>query len=470
MNKTDPIHVLAERPNVVVVGGGVAGTMTALKLAATPGIGRIILLDRDGRFGRGVAYSANKPWHRINVPSRKMGGIDDANPDGFTAWLADEGHEAGPEYAKAFVPRNLYGDYLCSKLDPLIASGAVAARCCEAVAIRKIGPDYRVTLSNDETIDAQIVVLCLGNHPPAGLPGVEPSRRLVPIVWAPDALAAIGENDTVLVVGTGATAVDVVLDLVHQGAGRQITMLSRRGMLPCADIASTPDDQPIDTEGAPTARELFSALRKDVCAKAARGIPWQSVIDGFRPKASALWRNLPDPERARFIRHARTIWMNHRHRLAPDVAKLLARLQEQRRLRVVAGRMVRAIATEVGYEVAFKPRGSDIVERPFNWILNCVGPEERYERISDRLVTSLLLEGYARRGPLDLGLDVDPNCVLLDSRGRKQPGLYLIGPATRGCYWEVTSVPAIRDQATAVVAHVGFQITALVSPQRAHLA
>ena len=463
MNRNDPVHVSVERPNVVVVGGGVAGTMTALKLAATPGIGRIILLDREGRFGRGVAYSANKPWHRINVPSSKMGGIDDANPNGFTTWLSDEGHAAGPEYAKAFVQRSLYGDYLCSKLDPLIASGAVAARRCEAVAIRKSARCYRVTLSNDEIIDAQIVVLCLGNHPPAKFPNVEPSRRLVPIVWAPDALAEIGENDTVLVTGTGATAVDAVLDLVHQGAGRQITMLSRRGMLPCDDISSTPDNQPIDTESASTARELFSALRKDVRAKATRGIPWQSVIDGFRPKASALWRNLPDPERARFVRHARTIWMNHRHRLAPDVTELLARLQEQRRLRVVAGRMVRAIATEVGYEVAFKARGSDVVERSFNWILNCVGPEERYERIADRLVASLLLEGYARRGPLDLGLDVDPNCVLLDSQGRGQPGLYLIGPATRGCFWEVTSAPAVREQATAVVAHVSSQMTTLVS-------
>jgi uncharacterized NAD(P)/FAD-binding protein YdhS len=118
--------------------------------------------------------------------------------------------------------------------------------------------------------------------------------------------------------GTGATAVDAVLDLVHQGAGRRITMLSRHGMLPCDDVASTPASQPISSESASTARELFSALRKDVVVKAARGIPWQSVIDGFRPKASALWRKLPDPERARFVRHARTIWMNHRHRLAPE--------------------------------------------------------------------------------------------------------------------------------------------------------
>jgi uncharacterized NAD(P)/FAD-binding protein YdhS len=392
-----------------------------------------------------------------------MGGIDDADPNGFTTWLAGKGHAGGPEYIKAFVPRRLYGDYLCSMLDPLIASGAVVARQCEAVAIEKIGRCYRVTLSNGETIEAQTVVLCLGNHPPAGFPTVEPSRRFVPMVWAPDALADIGEDDTVLVTGTGATAVDAVLDLVHRGVGRQITMLSRRGMLPCDDVASTPDSQPIDTESVSTARELFNALRNDVVAKAAQGILWQSVIDGFRPKASALWRKLPDPERARIVRHVRTIWMNHRHRLAPDVTELLARLQEQQRLRIVAARIVRALATEAGYEVAFKLRGADIIERQFNWILNCVGPEERYARIGDPLVTSLLIRGYARPGSLDLGLDVNPNCVLVDAQGRDQPGLYLIGPATRGRFWEVTSAPAIREQAAAVVAHLNSKIATLAS-------
>jgi uncharacterized NAD(P)/FAD-binding protein YdhS len=454
MNGNGLIHTPTGRLDVVLVGGGVAGTMTALKLAIMPGIGRITLLDREGRFGRGLAYSTTKPWHRTNIPSNKMGGIDDADPIGFTTWLSGQGHANGPEFDKAFVPRRLYGDYLCFQLDPHLASGAIAARHCEAVAIEKIGRYYRVKLSDNETIAAQIVVLCLGNHPPAAFPAIEPSRRLVPTVWASGALADIRESDTVLVTGTGATAVDAVLDLVHQGAGRQITMLSRRGMLPREEVASTPDSQPIDTNSAPTTRELFNALRKDVVAKAARGIPWQSVMDGFRHKASALWRSLPDQERARFVRHARTIWMNHRHRMAPDVSELLARLQAQQRLRIIAGRIIRASPTEAGYEVTLKPRGSDIIERKFDWILNCIGPEERYERIPDQLVTSLLRGGCARPGPLGLGLDVDPNCVLRDSRGREQPGLYLIGPATRGCFWEVTSVPAVRNQATTVVTHV----------------
>jgi hypothetical protein len=104
MNGSGLIHASSGRPDVVLVGGGVAGTMTTLKLAIMPGIGRITLLDREGRFGRGLAYSTNKPWHRTNIPSNKMGGIDDTDPVGFTTWLSSQGHANGPEFDKAFVP------------------------------------------------------------------------------------------------------------------------------------------------------------------------------------------------------------------------------------------------------------------------------------------------------------------------------------------------------------------------------
>ena len=49
----------------------------------------VTMVDRTGRFGRGLAYSAASPWHRLNVPISKMGGSDDDDPDGFGIWAPE---------------------------------------------------------------------------------------------------------------------------------------------------------------------------------------------------------------------------------------------------------------------------------------------------------------------------------------------------------------------------------------------
>ncbi|MBC7584735.1 MAG: FAD/NAD(P)-binding protein, partial [Tardiphaga sp.] len=71
---------------IAIIGGGAAGTLAAIILSKLPGIGRLTLLDRDGRFGRGLAYSAPEKWHRINVPAFKMGGVDAEDSEAFVDW------------------------------------------------------------------------------------------------------------------------------------------------------------------------------------------------------------------------------------------------------------------------------------------------------------------------------------------------------------------------------------------------
>jgi uncharacterized NAD(P)/FAD-binding protein YdhS len=440
--------------DVVVVGGGAAGTLAALKLAGIAGVGCITVLDRDGRFGRGVAYSAVEPWHRINVPAAKMGGSDNDDPHGFSNWLIANHHALGPDYTTSFVPRNLYGDYLCGLLEPLLSRGRIDARHCEARAIDRDGSKYLVTTSDGDRIEANAIILCLGNQQPGISPSIEPSPRLVGDVWASDALTGIGPASDVLIAGTGATAVDVVLDLVNRGMGHHITMISRHGLVPCTDVVPVEDTTPFKADGITTMRTLLGALRVDVRAKIARGMPWQSVIDGFRPKASGLWQTVSDAERARFIRHLRTFWMIHRHRLAPDVADLIVELQRKGRLRMIAGQLKRAMASASGYDVVIKPRGAALVHVSADWLVNCMGSEERYDRLHDPLVRSLFSSGRARLGPMGLGLAVDRHCTLLDAEAKPQPGIYLVGPATRGCFWEVTSLPGIREQVMRVGAHL----------------
>jgi uncharacterized NAD(P)/FAD-binding protein YdhS len=435
---------------VAIIGGGAAGTLAAIILSKLASIGHIVLLDRDGRFGRGLAYSATEKWHRINVPAYKMGGVGADDKEAFVDWLAANDHITGPDYSTAFVPRWTYGDFLCAQLAEVEAGGRLEKRHDSALSVEKSGDFYRVATASGGVIEADLVFLCIGNHPPTGFAGVEDSPRVISNVWAAGALDPIGADDAVLVIGTGATAVDVVIDLVHRGVRREITMVSRRGLLPQVDVITPADPDPVQHWPVRTVRGLLRTLREDIRRKAAAGIPWQTGIDSFRLLTQGFWKELSQAERARFGRHLRAIWLVHRHRLAPDVAELLSRWQRDGQLRVIAGRIMGAAATSSGHDVRIRARGNRSETLATNWILNCTGPEERYPRLDDPLVRSLLATGSVRPGPQGLGLDVDPACRLIDAAGNPQPGFYAIGPATRGTFWEVTAASNIRQQLVSV--------------------
>lgn len=442
--------------NVVIVGGGAAGAFLALALAGRlAGRCRITMFDRDGRFGRGVAYSAAAPWHRLNIPAAKMGGRNDSDPDGFVHWLARRGHLRPGDYAGSFVPRALYGDYLHELLMEVATAGTLAMRRGTVVAVEPRTHGYTVRTDAPEEMDGDVVALCLGNPPPPPFAAVPASERWVGDPWQPDALARIAPQDDVLLIGSGATAVDVALDLVHRGVGRRILMVSRKGLLPRSDAAPAAYSglEHLDL-AAPSMRGLTRLLRDEIERAAARGIPWQSVLDAFRVHLVPIWERSDETERRRFLRHLRSVWLVHRHRLAPDVADLLSRLQADGALSVIAGRLVQAHPIAAGYRVVVAERTGAKRAIAVDWIVNCAGPEENYQRLADPLVQHLFAAGRARPGPLQLGLDVDNRGLLLTRDGRPQHGLYVLGPPTRGRFWEITAAPWIRARAAGTAEHI----------------
>jgi uncharacterized NAD(P)/FAD-binding protein YdhS len=440
--------------NVVIVGGGAAGAFLALALAdRLAGRCRITMLDRDGRFGRGVAYSATAPWHRLNIPAAKMGGRNDDDPSGFVDWLVQHGHLRPGDYAGSFVPRALYGDYLRELLAEIATAGMLAMRQGTVIAVEPRARGYAVTTDTGE-MGGDVVALCLGNPPPPPFAAIPASGRWVGDPWQPGALARIAPQDDVLLIGSGATAVDVALDLVHRGVGRRIVMLSRRGLLPRSDAppAAYSGFEQLDLS-APSMRGLTRLLRCEIKRATAEGIPWQSVLDAFRVHLVPIWARSSDAERRRFLRHLRSIWLVHRHRLAPDVADLLSRLQSDAVLSVIAGRLAAAQQIGSGYRAVVAERTGGTQALAVDWIVNCAGPEESYQRLADPLVRQLFATGRARPGPLQLGLDVDDCGLLLTREGRPQHGLYVLGPPTRGCFWEITAAPWIRARAASVAEH-----------------
>lgn len=431
---------------MAVVGGGVAGSLAAITLTELPQIESIAVFDRHNAFGRGLAYSAPAPWHRINVPAYKMGGIRADDTEGFADWLAETGQAAWQDYSGSFVPRRVYGDYIAAQLAKIIAIGRATTHGDAITHIERRPSGYELTLASGQRQIFDLVFLCLGNPAPSPFPGITPSPRSITDVWAPGALEPIAASDRVLVIGTGATAVDVVIDLHRRGAQAPLTMISRRGLLPLIDAPAQTDPAPLESWPEPTTRGIFAALLKDTRRKMAMGIPWQTSVDTFRLQIARLWTDASQAERERFSRHLRAIWLVHRHRLAPDVAHLLERLQRENCLDVFAGRIIGAKATPAGYDVTIHRRGGQAMQMTADWILNCTGPEERYDRIENPLVRSMLGSGIARRGNNGLGLDVDGTCRIKNRAGEIQTGLHAIGHATRGAFWEVTAATNIRNQ------------------------
>jgi uncharacterized NAD(P)/FAD-binding protein YdhS len=419
---------------IAVIGGGASGTLQALHLARRGA--EVVVIERSRRPGRGVAYSTGRPEHLLNVPARRMSAYSD-DPEHFVRWFAER---AGGT-AEDFAPRMLYGDYLAELLkgaDVSIASG-------EAV---DIAPDGTVRLASGGAVEAEAAVLAPGNFRPATPRGIDPAALgalWVDDPWTEGFADGLGAGDILLLLGTGLTAVDVALTLDAQDYKGRAVALSRRGLAPRAHGEREPMVAP--GEALPPS---CSAMLKRVRARSEE-IGWRSAVHELRSVTQALWRSAGEAEQRRFLRHLRPWWDVHRHKVAPAVGATIEAMQADARLAVAAGKLVSVEAVDGQALVRFRARGSETVESlRMARIVNCTGPETDIVRAGEPLLAALLGNGRIRQDGLGIGIEVDEACRAIGADGGASETLSVIGPVTRGTFWESVAVPDIRAQAERV--------------------
>src|ERR1700753_3909472 len=99
---------------IAIVGAGFSGTLLALHLLRRcPPPTKLVLIERNSQFGRGLAYSTGNPSHILNVPAGRMSAFHD-QPDDFLTWLAGQPETgiAAPVGPQTFAPRRLFGAYI----------------------------------------------------------------------------------------------------------------------------------------------------------------------------------------------------------------------------------------------------------------------------------------------------------------------------------------------------------------------
>ncbi len=454
------------RQAVAIIGGGASGLLTAIQIISQGGRNgpRVYLIEKQEPFGFGAAFSTNDPSHLLNTRAGNMSGFPD-KPRHFLDWLeANEG--SGPINPFSFVSRQTYGRYLRSLLCNAVTGANAAGRFYivpdEAASVRR-APDgrLRVQLALGKEIEADSVVLALGNPPPhapsVADEGVLASPHYIADPWSCSLSALEPKDGPILILGTGLTMVDVVVSIVRNGHCGPIKALSRRGLLPQQHTEAPPTHPlPNGPQLSSTISSDLRAIRRSVREQSEKGGDWRDVIDALRPITTAYWRSLPLSDQKRFMRHLRPWWDVHRHRLAPQVGEGLDALLANTKLTVMRGRLKSLKLTNnpvLPVSVTWTPKAMCEAEIfAVSKIINCMGPGGNPSLSPSMLIRQMLSERLIQADALALGLAVDDDGRALAPSEDVQPGLFAVGPITRGVFWEVTAIPDIRVKAAEVAA------------------
>jgi uncharacterized NAD(P)/FAD-binding protein YdhS len=430
---------------IASVGGGATGAVAAVHLAGAFADKKadIVIVEPAETIGRGRAYATDDPRHLLNVRVSNMSAFAD-QPEHLLEWLKREGPIQGVASPTpfCFIPRGTYGAYIADLVKPLLASGIVRHVRDRCLDLFEAADSVALKLGSGATITADWVILATGNDAkPAlsGIPALQP--------WSEGTLSGLASDVPVLIVGSGLTMVDMVLSLDRRGHRGRVTALSSRGLVslphrPVEPFLVAAAEVPFGAELSTLAAWLRGLARQ----MTNEGGDWRSAIDALRPHTQRLWRSMSFAQKRRFLRHARTYWDVHRHRMAPEVEAQIGALRAAGRLEIIAGRIARAGDGENGIEVQIAKRGGGRMTRTFARLIDCTGLADDPTRSENPLIRALLARGAARTDPLGIGLYIDEDYALIDASSRRSSRVRAIGPLARAAFWECIAIPDIRLQ------------------------
>jgi len=449
---------------IVIVGGGFCGTVLAANLLRRPPPAptRLVLIERDGAVGRGVAYADRGFPYLLNVPASRMS-ANTAAPNEFLEFVQRRIPNASGE---DFMPRALYGEYLQEFLMAAQLSAPSNVRLDvlhgEVTNVRRLERHLplQIELRDGRKLTADDVVLALGNPKPASLAVAAPvvdHPAYVADPWSTE--LQFSRDQKILLIGSGLTAADVI-NAASADPQRTPTLhaLSRHGLVPPRQTAFRPDAFKGDGNAlllaaSTSLRGLTKSVRLLAREAESVGGDWREAITFVRNMAPTVWQRLSEHDRVRFLRHLRALWDVHRHRLPLQLIQRIDALRKAERLYVHAGQLLRFADRDGRIEVKWRRRGTPSEHtQVFDRVVNCTGPDYAIARSTEPLWRSLVQCGLCVSDPLGLGLRTGPRGAVIDADGWPGPHLFYVGPMLRADLWEATAASELRVHAERLAA------------------
>lgn len=437
---------------ITIIGGGASGTLLAVNLLRNAGEGEleINLVERRAKIGRGVAFGTSDS-HLLNVPAGRMGAFPD-DIEHFHKWLTEKGHSFD---SHDFVPRKIFGEYLrevfADAADSRTKHVTLNLIDDEAVDMSVNTDSAEVILRSGEIIQTDRVVLAFGNfmppHPSVADLSFAKAEMYFQDPWNSRLYETITNDNSLFVVGTGLSMVDVALHFYRHGHQGKIYAISTRGLLPAPhELGHTYPTFADELKPMTRITDMLKAVRRHIKAAEAVGSNWRAVIDSLRPATQELWINLPLAEKRYFKQHLSRYWNVARHRMPAEVATILDEMQADGRLEILKGRLTDITHDGAKFTVKFTmPDAQHSVEA--DALVNCIGSESSFSKIDSQFVRNLITRKHIRDDELSLGIDATPDGQVIGKTDGPSKVVYTLGTALKGILWESTAIPEIRTQA-----------------------
>ncbi|WP_311970760.1 FAD/NAD(P)-binding protein [Pseudomonas baltica] len=457
--------------DVLIVGGGLSGTLLAMQLLRLPGARHIVVFEPRAELGRGEAYSATQLGHTLNGNAARMS-VDPDDADDLTRWLQahidaggwPEAAEQDVTVAHLFPPRGLFGVYAQQRLSEALALAQARGSSLrhvrdEAVDLQTDAQGVTLTLRGGERWRGAAAVLATGMFAAAHTAQRQSSGLNAVALgpWNVEQMRRLDKRARVLIIGSGLTMIDALVSLDQAGHRGPIEVFSRHGLLP--QVRRQPPAWEDFLSLAPEIRsplQLLRELRRQCHLAAQAGIDWQAPLDTVRVHIARLWSQASDGQRRQFVRHVRPWWESHHHRSPPQGNALLERLLSEGRLSIHAASLQGLETSDDGKQrIRLRYRGqtqTTVVEG--DALINSTGIEYDWRRVDKPLPRQLLSDGLIAPGNLGLGIAADGGGAVLDAAALAARRLFAMGPPLRGMWWESTAVTDVALQAKALAARL----------------
>ena len=432
---------------VTIVGSGVSGTLLTINLIKNYKSGQLTinLIEKESsKFNTGVAYSTEEFSHLLNVRASGMSIFKD-DTDHFYKWL----NKFGYNYEKTdFVPRKIFGQYIkyyykhaiINKSDDITFNVIFE----EVKDIKKSKKGYEIQIGDDKNFTSDIVVLALGHISIAEMDILKykdiPKYFRTP--WTDNIFKEIKKTDDVFMIGSGLTTDDIILSLEERKHEGKIYSTSRKGSQPLKHQLCDPYPSFYDEIKGKDINQIFSIVRYHL--KMARDP--RAVIDSLRPYTQEIWKSLSKSDKSRFLRHINGYWNVIRHRMPESTYEKLIELQKSNKLEFLTGNITSISQIDNRIQIVINNKKSKSKEEiVVDAVINCIGPESNYKRITMPLIKNLLDSGLIQNNETNISLKLN-GWNIIDSSGKTHKNLFAIGPLLKGELFESTAVPEIKVQ------------------------